>query len=171
MRFRFFLPFLLCAALAGCEAPYKKSDDEEKNQPLKDQVKDPTFLAFVGRLKTAAAKKDRTAMAQMMTADFGYRWDNPAPGETPFDYWDKHNLWGELNTLLRSPFVPNDRYLVAPPQVTADANYQGYRVGMRIVRGSWRFAYFVPAEPAGAAVVEPSGLPAAGIPPANLVPQ
>lgn len=168
MRFRFFLPLLLCAALAGCESPYKKSDEEEKKEPLKNQVKDPTFLAFVGRLKIAVAKKDRAMILSMMTSDFGYRWDNPPPGEQPFDYWDKHNLWGELNNLLRQPFVPNDRYLVAPPQVTLDPNYRGYRVGMRTVRGAWRFAYFVPGEPESA--MEPSAAGAAS-PPQNLVPQ
>ena len=170
MRFRFLFPLVLITALAACESPYKKSDAEDKKEPLKNQVKDPTFLAFVGRLKIAVAKKDKQMIASMMTADFGYRWDNPAPGETPFDFWDKHNLWGELNNLLRSPFVAHERYLVAPPDVMTDPTYHGYRVGMRTVRGAWRFAYFVPAEPEGAAAPEPSA-PAMGVPPQNLVPQ
>jgi hypothetical protein len=38
--------------------------------------------------------------------------------------------------------------MVAPPQAISDANYAGYRVGARVVRGSWKLAYFVPAEPA-----------------------
>jgi hypothetical protein len=169
MRFRFLLSLLVVAAFAGCESPYKKSDAEDKKEPLKNQVKDPTFLAFIGRLKIAVAKKDRAMIASMMTGDFGYRWDNPPPGETMFDYWDKHNLWGELGNILRSPFVAHDRYLVAPPQVMSDPSYQGYRVGMRTVHGAWRFAYFVPGEPEGAAAPEPSA-PALGAPP-NLVPQ
>src|SRR5687767_4396223 len=85
MRFRYLLSFLLVAAFAGCESPYKKSDADDKKEPLKNQVKDPTFLAFCGRLRTAVGKKDRQMIASMMTPDFGYRWDNAPPGETPFD--------------------------------------------------------------------------------------
>jgi hypothetical protein len=47
---------------------------------------------------------------------------------------------------MKQKFVPNGRYMVAPPQVVSDANYAGFRVGLRTVNGSWKFAYFVPAE-------------------------
>jgi hypothetical protein len=82
----------------------------------------------------------------MMTADFGYRWDTPPPGESPFSYWDQNNLWAELNSLLKERFVPKDLYMVAPPQAVSDPEYSGYRVGMRVVGGSWKFAYFVGAD-------------------------
>ncbi len=142
---RFLLSLLLVGAFAGCEAPYKKSDAAEK-KPLKDQAKDQSFQAFIGRLRTAVGKKDRQMLASMMAGDFGYRWDNPPPGEVVFDYWEQHKLWGELGQILRQQFEPNDLYMVAPPEVVTDPNYAGYRVGMRIVGGSWKFAYFVPAE-------------------------
>ena len=147
MIFRFLLSLLLIVTLAGCEAPYKKSDAAEK-RPLKDQGGTQSFQGFVGRLRTAVGKKDRAVLASMMTADFGYRWDDPAPGETVFDYWDQNNVWPELGRMLREKFEPNDLYMVAPAAVVTDPNYAGYRAGMRIVGGSWRFAYFVPAEPA-----------------------
>jgi hypothetical protein len=139
------LPFI--GMLSTCDAPYKKSDEAEK-RPLKYQAKDQTFQAFVGRLKTAVAKRDRAVLATMMASDFGYRWDNPPPGEVVFDYWDHQNLWPEVAKILRQQFEANDLYMVAPPEVLTDPNYAGYRAGMRIVGGSWRFAYFVPAEPA-----------------------
>jgi len=42
--------------------------------------------------------------------------------------------------------VENGTYMVAPAQVVTDPNYKGYRVGLKIFHGSWKFAYFVPAE-------------------------
>ncbi len=169
MIFRFLLSLFLVGAFAGCEAPYKKSDAAEK-RPMKDQAKDPTFQAFVGRLRIAVGKKDRPMLASMMTQDFGYRWDNPPPGEVIFDYWEKQKLWGELSNILRKGFEPNDLYMVAPPEVVTNSNYSGYRVGMRIVGGSWRFAYFVPPEPPGAAAPAAPAAPAAGglLPPPAL---
>ena len=145
MILRLLLSLLLITAFAGCETPYKKSDQEEK-KAKRDQSKDPLFTAFLGRLRIAVNKKDRAMLTNLMTSDFGYRWDNPPAGEVVFDYWDKHNSWGQLSKLLSQHFSPNGEYLVSPPEVVSDANYAGYRVGMLNVRGSWRFAYFVPAE-------------------------
>ena len=168
MILRLLVPLLLVMAFAGCEAPYKKSDAAER-RPLKDAAKDQSFQAFVGRLRSAVAKKDRQMLASMMAPDFGYRWDDPPQGEVIFDYWDRHKLWGELGNILKQKFEPNELYLVAPPEVVTDPHYPGYRVGMRIVGGSWRFAYFVPAEPAappGAAPAPASG----GVNPLTLPP-
>lgn len=142
---RALLCLLAAVALAGCETPYKKKDKEEQ-QPMKDQSGDTSFQAFVGRLKIAVARKDLPMIASMMTSDFGYRWDTPPPDENVFTYWDQNNLWPELSALLQERFVPSDLYMVSPPQVVADPNYRGYRVGMRIVGGSWKFAYFVSGE-------------------------
>lgn len=146
MIFRSLASLLLVVAFAGCEAPYKKSDAAEK-RPLRNQAKDQTFQAFVGRLRIAVRKKDRPVLAQMMVQDFGYRWDEAPPGEVIFDYWDQQKLWPELARVLQQPFEPNDLYMVAPPEVVNDPTYAGYRAGIRLVQGSWKFAYFVPAEP------------------------
>lgn len=147
MIFRILFGLLIAGALAGCEAPYKKSDAAEK-RPLKNQANDQSFQAFVGRLRTAIRKRDRNVLTTMMASDFGYRWDDRPQGEVVFDYWDQHNVWPELDQVLRQKFEPHDLYLVAPPEVVTDPNYSGYRAGMRIVGGSWKFAYFVPSEPA-----------------------
>jgi hypothetical protein len=113
-----------CRDAHSCQAPYKKADEEDK-KPLKDQSKDTTYQAFLGRLRIAVAKRDIPMLASMMTADFGYRWDTPPPGETPFDYWDQNNLWGELNSLLKERFAPKDLYMVAPPQAVSDPSTRG----------------------------------------------
>jgi hypothetical protein len=147
MVFRSLFCLLALVFFAGCDTPYKKSDAEEK-AAMKDQSKDHSFQAFLGRLRTAVAKKDRAVLPTMMTGDFGYRWDNPPPGESVFDYWDKNNVWPELSEILKQKFEPNDLYMVAPREVITDPNYAGYRAGMRLVGGSWKFAYFVPGEPA-----------------------
>ena len=147
MIFRLSLCILLTCALTGCEAPYKKKDADDR-KPLKDQSHDQTFQAFLGRLKIAVGNKDRQMLATLMASDFGYRWDTPPPGEGVFDYWDHNNLWPELAGLLRQRFVPNELYMVSPPEVVTKPGYAGYRVGMRTVGGSWKFAYFVPGETA-----------------------
>jgi hypothetical protein len=138
--------FALCFCLfvgPGCQAPYKKKDEEDK-KPLKDQSSDTSFQAFLGRLRIAVAKRDQQVLTSMMTNDFGYRWDAPPPGETVFTFWDQNNIWPELSAMLRERFAPSGIYMVAPPQFITDPdNYQGYRAGMRTVGGSWKFAYFV----------------------------
>jgi len=147
MRFRIVSCLFLALALAACETPYKKRDEAEK-KPLKNASGDQSFQAFVGRLRAAAAKKDLPAMASMMTVDFGYRWDLPPSSENVFTYWDERGIWPELEAVLKDQFVPVDAYMVSPPQFASDPTYNGYRAGLRLIKGSWRFAYFVPGEPA-----------------------
>jgi hypothetical protein len=155
MIFRLLPCLLVALLLAGCETPYKKKDEEEK-KPLKDVAGDQSFQAFIGRLRTAVAKKDLPMLASMMTADFGYRWDPAPASENVFTYWDEHGIWPELEAVLKEQFVNVDAYMVSPPQFASDPNYNGYRAGMRTMKGSWKFAYFVPAETSAAA--EPAAL-------------
>ncbi len=167
MRFCLLVCTALLLSLAACQSPYKKSDAVEK-KARKDMSGDPSFQSFLGRLRIAVNKRDRTMMASLMTPDFGFRWDNGAPGETPFDYWEQRNLWPELGNVLRQKFAPNDNYMVAPPQVAEDPSFAGYRAGMRQIRGSWRFAYFVPAPPPG---VPPAAAASPSFPPTSLQPE
>jgi len=148
MTLRLLACALIFVGLVGCEAPYKKKDDEEK-KPMKDQSGDQSFQSFIGRVRIAAAKHDTAMLSTLMTNDFGYRWDDGPPGEDAFLYWDQHHLWGQLSDILKKKFGPHDLYMVAPPEAVSDSNYAGYRIGARAVRGSWKLAYFVPAPPAG----------------------
>jgi len=141
---------VLAATLPGCRTLEKKKEPELR-QPegsLKDQNQDASFQAFLSRLRKAAAKRDYKMLATMMTPDFGYSWAPGGEGPGVFEYWDRNNLWPELNLILKEKFVASGDYMVAPVQVTTDPDYGGYRAGLRLVNGSWRFAYFVSAPPA-----------------------
>ncbi|MEQ1859948.1 MAG: hypothetical protein ABMA13_08430 [Chthoniobacteraceae bacterium] len=140
------LAFLAALAFTGCKTPYKESDKKRKEQK-QDASKDPAFQAFLGRLRIAAEKRDYEMMKSLMVPDFGYRWDNPPPGDSVFAFWDLNNLWLDLNSLLKKEFVPHDDFMVSPPELATNPDYAGYRIGIKQVMGSWRFIYFVPAPP------------------------
>jgi hypothetical protein len=141
---------LLAIGLSGCQTPSQK--EKEKKAALKKKTKaelreessDVDFQAFVGRLRKAVAAHDVNTLAGMMTPDFGYSLNPEKSGEGVFKYWDEQNLWPELDGILSEKFVKKGDYMVAPPQFANESlNYDGYRVGLRRVNGSWKFVYFV----------------------------
>jgi len=123
----------------------KGRNPAEAQKPTKDESGDAAFQAFLGRLRKAVATRDVPTLASMMAPDFGYRWDDAPQGETPFAYWDSKNLWGELAALMKEKWVPHNGFMVVPAQFAANEEYRGYRAGLTMVNGSWRFAYFVSA--------------------------
>ena len=150
---RILLTCLLASALAftGCQTPQQKKE-KLKQAELKKKAKadlrqegtDVDFQAFVGRLRKAVANRDVEALKPMMTADFGYKLDPPMAGPGVFQYWEQENLWPELDGILSERFVKKGVFMVAPPQFADPSlNYDGYRIGITRVRGSWKFAYFV----------------------------
>ncbi|MEA3207573.1 MAG: hypothetical protein QOE70_630 [Chthoniobacter sp.] len=144
MIFRRSLCLLLAFSLGGCWTPYKKSDAADR-EPLRHAAGDTAFQAFLGRLRIAVRKKDLPMLASMMTGDFGYTWEESAePSAQIFTYWDQNSLWPVLEDLLTQPFAPQDLYMVSPPAFASDPNYNGPRCGVRMVRGSWKLAYFLP---------------------------
>ncbi len=137
--------------LAGCKTPYKEKDKIEKKEKRGEQIRDQTgeqsFQAFLGRLRIAVAKRDHEMLTSLMSRSFGWRFDTAPDGETAFAYWEKNNLWPELQALLEKRFVPHETYMVAPPEfAAAPESYREPRAGMRLEGGSWRFAYFVTGE-------------------------
>ena len=111
---------------------------------LRAENNDVDFQAFVGRLKKAVSAHDVNAIAGMMTEDFGYSLNPEKSGDGVFKYWDENNLWPELEGILTEKFAKKDDFWVAPPQFADPTlNYDGYRVGIRRVKGSWKFVYFV----------------------------
>ncbi len=144
------LLLLLAIGLSGCQTPSQK--EKEKKAALKKKTKaelreessDVDFQAFVGRLRKAVAAHDVNTLAEMMTPDFGYSLNPEKSGEGVFKYWDEQNLWPELDGILSEKFMKKGGFMVAPPQFADESlNYDGYRVGLRRVNGSWKFAYFV----------------------------
>src|SRR5450759_1731820 len=139
---------LLAIGLSGCQTP--SQNEKERKAALKKKTKtelreessDVDFQAFVGRLRKAVAAHDVNTLAQMMTPDFGYSLNPEKSGEGVFKYWDEQNLWPELDGILSEKFVKKGDYRVAPPQFANESlNYDGYRVGLRRVNGSWKFTY------------------------------
>ena len=144
MNCRLPLCLLLALSLCACLDDLKKKDAAKK-QPLKNVANDTTFQAFLGRLRIAVQRKDAPMISSLMTADFGYTTDEGAQaGAQIFAYWDQHDLWPVLSHLLDQKFVPLDLYMVSPPAMATDENYAGPRCGIRMDRGSWKFAYFLP---------------------------
>ena len=149
MRIITFVLLIFALALGGCKTPSEK--EKTKKEALKKKTKaelrestDVDFQAFIGRLRKAAAAHDTATLWQMMTPDFGYRLNPEASGEGVFKYWDENNLWPELEGIMTERFAKKGEFWVAPPQFADPTlNYDGYRVGIQRVKGSWKFVYFV----------------------------
>ncbi len=153
---RFLLCLLTGSALlaASCKTTPETADanhpatTDKKKPPvtnMPDQNGDQSFQAFLSRLRQAVHAHDVETIASMMTEDFGYRIEPLGEGKGVFEYWDENNVWPELELIIKERFVPNgDKYMVAPVDfVTNPDHYAGYRAGLRLVNGSWKFAYFV----------------------------
>lgn len=143
-------PLLLVAALLtfGCQSPEKKEEKERaaeiRENTMADVSDDISFQSFVGRLRGAVRERDAHTIAPMMTSNFGYQLEPLGEGAGVFEYWDENNVWPELELILDESFKPLGQFMVAPPEFARNPmGYTGYRAGLIMVRGSWRFAYFV----------------------------
>ena len=140
---------VLAVALSSCQTPEKEKIKQaalkkKAKANLREESNDVDFQAFVGRLRKAVASHDIATLKSMMTDDFGYKLEPAMSGQGVFQYWDEQGLWPELDGILSEKFVKKGGFMVAPPQFAdASLNYDGYRVGIIRVRGSWKFAYFV----------------------------
>lgn len=149
-----FLVLILIGALAlsGCGMFGSKKDDKKPaidkkkaKADLREENNDVDFQAFVGRLKSAIAAHDVNTIASMMTENFGYSLNPERAGDGVFKFWDENNLWPELEAIITTEkFAKKGDFWVAPPQFADPSlNYDGYRLGITRVKGSWKFVYFV----------------------------
>ena len=149
MKVHFYVTLALLTLLAGCKTtkPDEKKQETAATRQMPDPRRDVTYQGFVNRLRGAVAARDIPLVASMMTANFGYLLEPTEgfSGEGPgvFEYWEKKGLWDELELVLKERFVPKGNYMVAPPQFVDETSFRGYRAGITMVNGSWRFAYFV----------------------------
>jgi hypothetical protein len=147
MRKLAFLFLISAFAFGGCaksKTDKKPAVNKRAKADLREENNDVDFQAFVGRLKQAVTAHDVNALAAMMTEDFGYSINPMKAGDGVFKYWDENNLWPELEGILTEKFAKKEDFWVAPPQFADPTlNYDGYRVGIRRVKGSWKFVYFV----------------------------
>ena len=162
-RVKFFILGLIFVGLVGCQTPAEKAAKAEKEKKEdeawkhQDDGEDTSFKAFAGRLRKAVANRDVRIMSSMMTEDFGYSWAAGGDGYGCFKYWDDNDLWPELQRVVNSQFLPNGDYWTAPPEFAADPNYAGFRAGIKRQKGSFKFAYFVPAQETPMAQPPPEG--------------
>ena len=150
---RILLTSLLALAFVstGCQTPAQKKEKlkqaelkKKAKANLREESTDVDFQAFVGRLRKAVARRDQETLKSMMTDDFGYKLEPPMAGPGVFQYWEQENLWPELDGILSERFVKKGAFMVAPPQFADPSlNYDGYRIGITRIKGSWKFAYFV----------------------------
>ena len=157
---RILLLLVISLSLIGCQTPAQrakaKKKADEKAHTIKDASTDVNFQAFVGRLRIAAAHHDMQTMASMMTPGFGFNF-NQKPDDNVFQYWDQNNVWPAVNRVLHQPFAPKGNYMVAPASfVNNPDTFHGYRAGIMIVNGAWKFAYFVTDAPTAAPVPLPN---------------
>ena len=151
MRILFTSLLALAFVFAGCQTPQQKKEKlkqaelkKKAKADLREESTDVDFQAFVGRLRKAVAKRDVETIKSMMTDDFGYKLEPPMSGPGVFQYWEQENLWPELDGILSERFVKKGAFMVSPPQFADPSlNYDGYRIGITRIRGSWKFAYFV----------------------------
>jgi hypothetical protein len=150
MKFITCLLLVFAMALSGCKTPSKAEKekkaalDKKAKANLREESSDTDFQAFVSRLRKAVEAHDMNTLATMMTPEFGYSLKPEMSGDGVFKYWDEQNLWPELEGILSEKFVKKGEYMVAPPQFADESlNYDGYRAGIRRVKGSWKFVYFV----------------------------
>lgn len=140
--------------LSGCnttpEAPQTKTnaaatpDKKKSKQPsIPDQNGDQAFQSFISRLRQVVQRHDVDTLASMMTKNFGYHIDPDMEGDGVFAYWDQNNVWPELELILKERFLPNGNYMVAPAEFTISPGYGGFRAGIVLENGGWKFAYFV----------------------------
>ena len=151
MRILLVVSLAFAFVIGGCQTPEKKKEKlkqaelkKKAKADLREESSDVDFQAFLGRLRKAVAKRDVEALKSMMTDDFGYKLEPPMSGPGVFQYWEQENLWPELDGILSERFVKKGAFMVSPPQFADPSlNYDGYRIGIARVRGSWKFAYFV----------------------------
>ena len=145
-----FLFLIGALVFGGCSAFKSKKQDKKSDvsnrakADLREENNDVDFQAFVGRLKHAVSAHDVNAIAGMMTEDFGYSLNPEKSGDGVFKFWDENNLWPELEGILTEKFAKKEDFWVAPPQwADPSLNYDGYRVGIKRIKGSWKFVYFL----------------------------
>jgi hypothetical protein len=151
MRILLVVSLAFAFVIGGCQTPEKKKEKlkqaelkKKAKADLREESSDVDFQAFLGRLRKAVAKRDVETLKSMMTDDFGYKLEPPMSGPGVFQYWEQENLWPELDGILSERFVKKGAFIVSPPQFADPSlNYDGYRIGIARVRGSWKFAYFV----------------------------
>lgn len=95
------------------------------------------------QLLEAVITRDREAISRLLTPDFLWREDESPLEESPFSFWDRHQLWGELQKLIGAKVAKVELIRIAPREAM-NPNYLGGRLAWRQVGGEWRLASYFP---------------------------
>ena len=126
-RASLFYTALICISLSAC-ATTGKIDRE-------------SFESANLRMMEASITRDQEVIQPMLAPDFNWREDDAPLTETPFEFWNRQNLWGTLNKLLNQTSFDSAGLKIAPRDAK-NASYTGPRLAWRKVGDEWRLAYF-----------------------------
>ena len=90
-----------------------------------------------------AITRDQSVIQPMLAPDFAWREDVPPLDEEPYDFWNRHKLWGGLQEALKDRPARRDGVWISPRSALRES-YKGGRVAWRKVGAEWRLAYFYP---------------------------
>ena len=102
---------------------------------------DAEFESARVKLMEGTITRDQSVIEPLLAPDFAWREDVAPSDEEPFDYWNRHNLWAELQGLLKEQPVRRSGMLVVPRGAWRES-YQGPRLAWRKVGAEWRLAYY-----------------------------
>ncbi len=109
----------------------------------KKVVMDPALDAARVQLLEGSITRDQSVIQPLLAPDFAWREDIPPLNEEPYDYWNRHKLWGNLQETLQQKPAQRDGVWVAPTGALRES-YKGPRLAWRRVGAEWRLAYFYP---------------------------
>lgn len=90
-----------------------------------------------------AITRDQSVIQSMLAPDFAWREDVPPIDEEPYDFWNRHKLWGSLREALQDRPVRRNGVWISPKSALRES-YRGPRIAWRKVGAEWRLAYFYP---------------------------
>ena len=126
-RASLFFNALICLSLCACATTGKVDRD--------------SFEASTLRMMEASITRDQSVIQPMLAPDYTWREDDAPLTETPFEFWNRQNLWGTLNNLLNQKTFDSAGVKIAPRDAKS-ASYTGPRLAWRKVGDEWRLAYF-----------------------------
>jgi hypothetical protein len=103
--------------------------------------KDSSLEAARVQMLEGAITRDQSVIQSMLAPDFAWREDVPPIDEEPYDFWNRHKLWGSLREALQDRPVLRDGMWIAPKSALRES-YRGPRIAWRRVGAEWRLAYF-----------------------------
>ncbi len=109
----------------------------------KRQSIDPALEAARVQMLEGAITRDQSVIQPMLAPDFAWREDVPPLDEEPYDFWNRHKLWGGLQEALKDRPARRDGVWISPRSALRES-YKGGRIAWRKVGAEWRLAYFYP---------------------------